>query len=338
MTIELFCSTTWNLSYSEVLNSISKDDYSEFEIPKKNGKRTITSISKDSKMYTLQKLLNCNFIDKQITPVCVKGFKKGENYLSYLEEHIGSEYFLRLDITDFFPSITKENIKKELFNVIVCEEDEEKQKIADLISDIVTFEDVLPQGAPSSPGISNIFMTRIDQRILKYCQVFDISYTRYADDLLFSSKSFDFKDKKWFIKKIKHILSSQGLKLNYNKIKYGNDEISLNGYVISKNGLRISRGRIWDIRHVLSFAKDNIETLKNDKNDFLVKLNCLKLRHRNLEVYPFNTVFQFLQYLCGYRAFLLSFLNFELETNFKKNLLKLVKKIEKIISKYVKQI
>ena len=102
--------------------------------------------------------------------------------------------------------------------------------------------------------------------------------------------------------------------------------------------MRISRGRIWDIRHVLSFAKDNIETLKNDKNDFLVKLNCLKLRHRNLEVYPFNTVFQFLQYLCGYRAFLLSFLNFELETNFKKNLLKLVKKIEKIISKYVKQI
>ena len=118
----------------------------------------------------------------------------------------------------------------------------------------------------------------------------------------------------------------------------GNDEISLNGYVISKNGLRISRGRIWDIRHVLGFAKDNIEIFKNDKNDFLAKLNSLKLRHRNLEVFPFNTVFQFLQYLCGYRAFLLSFLNFELEPNFKKNLLKLVKKIEKIISKYVKQL
>ena len=106
-----------------------------------------------------------------------------------------------MDIKDFFPSITSEIIKDTFSHLLSFDTDEEKEKILELISEICTYEGVLPQGVPTSPVISNIVMTRIDQRITKYCQILGITYTRYADDMLFSSNMFDFKTKKWFIKK-----------------------------------------------------------------------------------------------------------------------------------------
>lgn len=336
MTIEYFCSKTWNLSYSKVLGMLSKKEYKEFMIPKKNGSRRINYVPEKSDLYSLQKNLNKFYLDKQVMPVCTKGFKKGENYLSYLESHIGNKYFLRLDILDFFPSIKKEAIEDALVDYVISENSEEKGKIIKLISDVVTYNDVLPQGAATSPTISNIVMAKLDQRILKYCQVFGIVYTRYADDMLFSSEFFNFEEKKWFIKKIKHILSTYALKLNYNKIKYGYTEISLNGYVVSQMGIRLSRNRLSDIRHIVSFAQNNFELYRRDKTVFLHMINSMKLKHRNLMLEPFDSIFQFLQYLCGYRAFLLSFLNCELEHSFSHELLKLINKIEKIIIKYNK--
>ena len=179
-------------------------------------------------------------------------------------------------------------------------------------------------------------MVRIDQRITKYCQVFDIRYSRYADDLLFSSAKFDFKNRRWFLKKIKYILSSQNLNLNYSKIKFGEDVLVLNGYTISDNGICLSRSRLSDIRHVVAFAKKNhglIETYGSEK--FLLEANKLSLRHRDLSEYPFRTVFQFVQYMCGYRAFLISLVDFDYEeTPFQKQLQHLIRKLETQIARY----
>ena len=179
-------------------------------------------------------------------------------------------------------------------------------------------------------------MARIDQRITKYCQVFDIRYSRYADDLLFSSAKFDFKNRKWFLKKIKYILSSQNLNLNYSKIKFGEDVLVLNGYTISDNGICLSRNRLSDIRHVVAFAKKNhglIKTYGSEK--FLLEANKLSLRHRDLSEYPFQTVFQFVQYMCGYRAFLISLVDFDYEeTPFQKQLQHLIRKLETQIARY----
>ena len=59
-------------------------------------------------------------------------------------------------------------------------------------------------------------------------------------------------------------MSSINLKLNYSKLKISNDEISLNGYVISKVGIRLSRSRLSDIRHILSFSEKNYNLAKID--------------------------------------------------------------------------
>lgn len=329
-TIESFCNAIWEASYSKVSMNVDKGIYKEFIIPKKGGFRKINYLDKDTNMWNLQHRLYTKFLDKQDLPVCVKGFRRGESYHSFLIEHIGAKFFLRIDILSFFPSITKKQIKNELARLLVCNSDEDKEDLLNLICDITTLNGSLPQGACTSPVISNLVMARIDQRITKYCQVFGIRYTRYADDLLFSSMEFDFKTKKWFLKKIKHILFSQNLKLNYSKIKFGQDELALNGYIIASNGIRLSRNRLSDIRHVISFAKKNYVLIQNLENDkFLREINKLPLKHRNLTEYPFKTIFQFVQYLCGYQAFLISLLdqNYE-ETSFQKQLQHLIQKIE----------
>lgn len=329
-TIESFCNSVWGISHSQVLKNISKQDYKKFELPKKTGTRTINYVDKDSGLWMLQKNLLINFLERQSLPVCVKGFIKGESYKSFLTEHIGAKFYLRIDIASFFPSITKMQIEEELSNLIVCNTDEEKQMLLNLIGDVVTLDEILPQGACTSPAISNIVMARVDQRIQKYCQVFGIRYTRYADDLIFSSPVFDFSEKKWFIKKIKFILNSRNLKLNYSKMKFGKDELVLNGYIISNSGIRLSRNRLSDIRHATSFVKQNHLILKQSGAEaFISEVNKLSLKYRNLKEYPFATVFQFVQYLCGYRAFLISMAdsNYKL-MSFQKELQKLIRRIE----------
>lgn len=335
-TIESFCNQVWGISYSKVLRKVSKQDYKEFELPKKGGMRTINYLEKKSNLWELQSNLLDNFLIKQDLPTCVKGFRKGENYKSFLMEHIGATFFLRIDIASFFPSISDACIRKEFSNLIACNLDDEKEHLLDLISDIVTLKGKLPQGARTSPMVSNLIMARIDQRITKYCQVFNVRYTRYADDLLFSSRKFNFEEKKWFVKKIKYILDSQNFKLNYSKIKFGKDELVLNGYVISVDGIRLSRKRLSDIRQVVSFAKKNYQLLKlNDLEKYICEANKLPLKYRNLSSFPFKTVFQLIQYMCGYRAFLISLADSNYaSTAFQKELQKLVRRIETQIKRY----
>lgn len=336
-TIESFCNSVWGTSYSKVLEKVSKDGYKEFELPKKNGTRTINYLSRDSELWELQRRLLDNYLIKQDLPICVKGFKKGESYKSFLSEHIGAKFFLRVDIASFFPSISDSCIKNELTNILTCNSNDEKDKLLDLICDIVTLENKLPQGACTSPMISNLVMARIDQRITKYCQVFNICYTRYADDLLFSSSIFNFAEKKWFIKKIKHILSAQKLKLNYSKIKFGQKEFVLNGYVISDCEIRLSRNRLSDIRRIVKFTRENhclIDQFGLEK--FITEVNKLSLKYRNLSIYPFETVFQLVQYMCGYRAFLISMTDICYAfTPFQKELQRLIRRIEAEIIRLV---
>ena len=334
-TIESFCNSIWGNSYSKVLLSVTKDDYEEFEIPKKAGMRKINYLHQGSPLMELQKKLLVNFLENQPLPVCAKGFKKGESYLTFLSPHTDSNFFLRIDIEAFFPTISEGQIKNELAMFIGCNPEEDKNKLLELICDITTLNHSLPQGACTSPAVSNLVMARVDQRILKYCQMFDICYTRYADDLLFSSRTFDFYEKKWFLKKIKYILNTQKFKVNYSKIKYGNNSLILNGYVISNSGIQLSRNRLSDIRHVCSFVKNNYSVYETSGAEkFLGLANTLRLKHRDLTIYPFTSVFQIVQYLCGYRAFLLSLIdNNNKSTPFQKQLLQLIRRIEQQILK-----
>lgn len=234
--------------YLAAVLALMDRSYHTFQIPKSGGMRTIQAIKRDAPLYTLQKNLCRNFLDKIPLPIPATGFVKEESYLTFLKPHTGRAYYLRLDIQGFFDSI-KVDMLKSCFSEFFPESAPEN--LADFLS-LCTYEGRLPQGAVTSPAISNVVFRQADQRILKYCQSFDtlyrngqrltedIRYTRYADDMLFSSNHLDFSNAPYFTGMISGILRSRGFQLNKRKIRFGRNEISLSGFVVSEN-IHLSR-------------------------------------------------------------------------------------------------
>ena len=93
-----------------------------------------------------------------------------------------------------------------------------RDELIKMIFEILTYNDILIQGAITSPIISNIVFRELDIRIQKYCRKYDIIYTRYADDLLFSGYN-SILLKKTFYKGIEKIVGSRGFQINYLKTK-----------------------------------------------------------------------------------------------------------------------
>lgn len=118
------------------------------------------------------------------------------------------------------------------------------------------------------------------------------------------------------------------LMLNYSKLKFSENEISLNGYVVSNSGIRLSRGRLIDIKKALAFSREHHNLSKTNQSEFLRLANETTLEYRNLKVYPFNSIFQFVQFLIGYRSYLISFLKYDIDPIFRKKAERLIRSIE----------
>lgn len=311
--------------------------YESFEIPKKNGMRAIHTWAKNNggaKLKLVQKNLYQNFLCKLPIATPAHGFVKGKNYQTFLEPHLGNTFFMRLDIENFFSSFSV-----DLMYTVLHEHIESGEALLNVI-DLCTLNDELPQGISTSPVLSNILFRRIDQRILKYCQVIEegrrhnndmwsvpagkiiIRYTRYADDMLFSSDCFDFRENPNFLRMIRRILKENDFQINKQKTVIGRDSVVLNGYVLDDK-LHLSRTKLQNIRRILYFFRDkNTEEYKIDKSLFpaqsapdkkiilqklLQDLNNLNLQ-KHSEKINFSSIFGLIQYLCGYRSWLIAVL------------------------------
>ena len=138
----------------------------------------------------------------------VHGFVRYGSTRGNAAEHIGNAYLQKLDIQDFFESVTNERVRKSL------EELGLGRAAAQLIADLTTCQGRLPLGAPSSPLMSNLVLRQFDIDVLNLLESRGITYTRYADDLAFSGpEEFDVKDE------IATLLRTRGLALNLTKCK-----------------------------------------------------------------------------------------------------------------------
>ena len=144
------------------------------------------------------------------------GFVKGRSIKTNAEPHIGKKIILRLDIRDFFSSVTDNMVLDRLRRTNIGGEKER------VILELCMLEGVLPQGAPTSPFLANMVMTRFDARIASYmnklCAPDGCNYTRYADDLCFSSDN-EILGFKSTVGKIRGVLRNEGFYLNDKKIK-----------------------------------------------------------------------------------------------------------------------
>lgn len=313
-----------------ILTSTMKKNYyqSPIELPKKGGKRIVYSVNSEHRLYKIQKNVTKNFLDNILLPDTVYGFRKEKNYIDYLIPHIdfyGNNNYIRLDIENFFSSINTKTIRKTIssyFEVSANMNSKDVTKAIDNLIQILTYNGKVVQGAPCSPSLSNIIFRRLDIRIERYCRVFEVTYTRYADDMLFSSRS-KMLYQPSFISGISKIISDEKFVLNYSKIIRAEKVISLGGYVISDD-IRLSRSKLSNISRVLFY----IEKHKDYKSaSYYDDLNSL-LSKEMKDPIQFNGIYSLINYLSGNRAFIISVVKYSKDEKFRKKAVKIITRIE----------
>lgn len=164
--------------------------YIEFEIPKKNGgKRIIKAPTEKLKQLQsrLADLLNECFdqIGKESNKKSLShGFRKKHSIITNAKNHKNKRYVFNVDLQDFFPSINFGRvrgffIKNHHFSL--------EPKVATVIAQIACHNNELPQGSPCSPIISNLIGHLLDVRMANLAKKAKCTYSRYADDLTFST-------------------------------------------------------------------------------------------------------------------------------------------------------
>ena len=251
-------------------------------------------------------------------PDSVCGYVRGKSYFDFLTSHKKNDFFLRVDIKKFFDSITKDNINRLIQQKLKINDESEKKILNDFLLELALFDDSLAQGFVSSPLLSNLYFREADKRIEQFCINNNVTYSRYADDLLFSAKVDLFKETK-FISTLKYICSDLGLSINYKKIKKGNKFISLNGIVVGDE-VRLSRKKLSYLKGFLFFIENHIQ----DKD-----LNIKLAQEFGKKFYYIENV---LCFLSGYRSFVISSKS-ENSTVWNAKASKLILRIEKIIKK-----
>ncbi len=160
--------------------------YRIFNIPKRGGgHRTIEA--PDPALKSVQRgLLKKLYVISKPSPFAY-GFVKRRNIAGNARLHEGRKYLVKLDVKDFFPSISYSRMLREVQNA--------DPQLTTFITEnaSVLFHDFndgkglrLPQGAPTSPCLSNIFMWKLDWRLAWACKTEGVVYSRYADDLIMS--------------------------------------------------------------------------------------------------------------------------------------------------------
>lgn len=163
------------------------------------------------------------------------GFIKGRGIKTNARYHLHNRFVMCLDIKDFFPSITFEQVVK------IFEDFYEGDDIAYPLAKICTFQGRLPQGGVTSPAISNIVFNPLDTKITELCNPQNINYSRYADDMTFSSNNFD--RLKNVQKDVDKFLNKEGFKLNYSKTRFftGKGRKVVTGVILNSGNLTVGR-------------------------------------------------------------------------------------------------
>ncbi len=160
--------------------------YKEYWIPKRNGRqRLIAQPTPEVKL--LQRWLVHNYLSKFPVHDAAKAYRQGVGLVENVLPHVKNRYMLKLDFEEFFPSLKSSDLLHFLKDAPIDQTD--TRMLVQLLCKKGNLELELAVGAPSSPHLSNILMYKLDERIDGFCVENDISYTRYADDLTFSSST-----------------------------------------------------------------------------------------------------------------------------------------------------
>jgi len=273
----------------EVATNLS---YSHFTIAKRNG--TARQIwSPIPRLKFVQRWVLHNILNNLTTHGAAHGFVRGKSIVTNAAVHSNSELLIKLDVKDFFPSVSWRRVKGVFRHAgypeqiatllaLLCTESPRQVVQQDGVTYYVALGDrALPQGAPTSPALTNIVCLNLDRRLTGLAEKLGLRYSRYADDLTFSVPAIDDAQPKsstkatastvkkqadmqhnkligQLIGSVHKILREEGFALNNDKtrvIRKGSQQ-QVTGMVVNGQGVpRVSR----QIKKMLRAAVHNLE-------------------------------------------------------------------------------
>lgn len=232
-----------------------RDFYSTFSIPKRSGNSSRSISAPKAKLKQIQRLLADTFSLIYCVPDSVHGFTKNRSIVTNAIGHVKKRTIIKIDLSDFFPSISAKRIhglfKSKPFNF--------DNEVANTLTNLVCYQGCLPQGAPSSPVLSNMICLRMDHALMQYARSHKLKYTRYADDLTFSSTTkraissvVSFSDEGTVVlnQNITSIINTNGFAINETKT-----------CVLGKGGRQIVTGIV--VNQKCNFRREDYRYLRN---------------------------------------------------------------------------
>ncbi|HBP6672202.1 TPA: RNA-directed DNA polymerase [Pseudomonas aeruginosa] len=237
------------LTDREVARLISRAPYTYkvYSIPKKNGgRRVVAQPARETKI--LQNFLIENIFKELPVHECATAYKAGSSIAINASIHVGNSYISKFDFSNFFPSITMIDLVRHIKSFFDGRLDD--LEIVDIarvccIKDRVTDRLHLSIGAPSSPILSNSIMYFFDVAVHKWSSERGVSYTRYADDMTFSTneKSMSREIELFLVRQVE-AMKSPRLSINHEKTIHlsKRHQRKVTGLVLSSEG-KVSLGR-----------------------------------------------------------------------------------------------
>lgn len=240
-----------------------KSHYHIFEIPKKSGGKRKISAPKPQLKYFQQWILE-NVLSKISVGEVVHGFTEKKSIVTNAEPHLGKDIIINIDLQDFFPSISYKRVKglfsklgysEQLSTIfaLACTQAHTEEVLLDGVKYFVHKGDrFLPQGSPASPAISNIIAYKLDKRLQGLAQKLGFVYTRYADDLTFSTHEANGQNINKLLYFVKEIINDENFTVHPDKlhIMRKKHQKKVTGIVVNEK-LNVERQKLRKFRALL---------------------------------------------------------------------------------------
>lgn len=255
----------YNEEYLYKVTNSQKSFYRTFKIQKRSG--GVRKISEPlPSLKEIQRWILDEILSKCRVSAYAKAYRPNKSVKDNAIFHLNQSIILTLDIRDFFSSLKWKSVFKLFCDIGYS------IPVSMMLSKICCLNDSLPQGAPTSPTISNILMNNVDKRISAFTKSKNIHYTRYADDMTFSG---DFIPG-MVIKFVSNVLKDHNLDINKKKIRVRkkNQRQEVTGIIVNNEEMRVIKEKRKKIRQSLYYIQkyglsSHLQKIHNNRANYI---------------------------------------------------------------------
>jgi RNA-directed DNA polymerase len=227
------------------------ESYTEFYLKKKSGGERAICAPISTLKIIQKKLSTILYLVYEPKP-SAHGFCIKRGIHTNAQQHIKKKIILNVDLEDFFPSINFGRVR----GLFIAKPYSLPQNVSTLLAQICCHDGKLPQGAPTSPIVSNMICARLDSNLQRFAKAYKCAYTRYADDITFSTTSTYFarelRRNNGITMSLVQIIKNNGFKMNEDKMRIlsPTQRQTVTGLVVNE-GINVRRKFVREVRAML---------------------------------------------------------------------------------------